>query len=148
MLSSPCAALISLAMALSQHGSLPDPAADTHAHYQALPRRPQTLKEATYTGGLLLGEVVEWAKGLDPSPTLIHIDITKTRNHRQNKSKVNDVHMFIQKCGTQRVYCNVSGSTLLQLLPLLLACTTASNPAVQPLSPNPLLAPPPPPSRL
>ena len=26
-------------------------------------------------GGLLVGEVVEWAKGLDPSPTLIHIEM-------------------------------------------------------------------------
>ena len=75
MLSSPCAAMISLAMALSQHGSLPDPAADTHAHFVALPHRPHTLEEAIYTGGLLVGEVVEWAKGLDPSPTLIHIDM-------------------------------------------------------------------------
>ena len=72
---SPCATLISLAMALSQHGSLPDPAADTHAHFLGLPRRPHTLEEATYTGGLLVGEVVEWAKGLDPSPTLSHIDM-------------------------------------------------------------------------
>ena len=71
----PYAALISLAMALSQHGRLPDLAADTHAHFLALPRRPHTLEEATYTGGLLVGEVVEWAKGLDPSPTLIHIDM-------------------------------------------------------------------------
>ena len=69
---SPCAPLISLAMALSQHGSLPDPAADTHAHFFGLPCRPHTLEEA---GGLLVGEVVEWAKGLDPSPTLIHIDM-------------------------------------------------------------------------
>ena len=71
----PRAALISLAMALSQHGSLPDPAADTHAHFLALPRRPHTMEEATYTGGLLVGEVMEWAKGLDPFPTLIHIDM-------------------------------------------------------------------------
>ena len=75
MLSSPCVALISLAMALLQHGSLPDPAADTHAHFLALPRRPHTLEEAMYTWGLFVGEVVEWAKGLDPSPTLIHIDM-------------------------------------------------------------------------
>ena len=77
MLLFPCAALISLAMALSQHGSLPDPAADTHAHIVALPCHPHTLEEATYTGGLLVGEVVEWAKGFDPSPTLIHIDMRK-----------------------------------------------------------------------
>ena len=75
MLFFPCAALISLAMALSQHGSLPDRDAYTHAHFLALPRRPHTLEEATYTGGMLVGEVVEWAKGLDPSPTLIHIDM-------------------------------------------------------------------------
>ena len=62
-------------MALPQHGSLPDPAANTHTHFLALPRRPYTLEEATYTGGLLVGEVVVWAKGLDHSPTLIHIDV-------------------------------------------------------------------------
>ena len=72
---SSCAALISLAMAPSQHGSLPDPAANTHAHFLGLPRRAHTLGEAAYTGGLLVGEVVEWAKDLDPSPTLIHIDM-------------------------------------------------------------------------
>ena len=54
--------------------NLPDPAADTHAHFRALPRCPHTLEEATYTGGLLVGGGSEWAKGLDPSPTLIHID--------------------------------------------------------------------------
>ena len=59
MLLFPCAALISLAMALLQHGSLPDQAADTHAHFLALTRRPHMLEEATYTGGLLVGEVVE-----------------------------------------------------------------------------------------
>ena len=74
MLSSFCAALISLAMALSQHSSLPNPGANTHTHFLALPRRPHTLEEATYTRGLLVGVVVEeWAKGFDPSPTLIHI---------------------------------------------------------------------------
>ena len=73
MLSSSSVALISLAMVLSRHGSLPDSATDTHAHF---PRRTHTLEEATYTGGgLLVGAVVEWAKGLDPSPTLIHIDM-------------------------------------------------------------------------
>ena len=74
MLSSPCAALISLAMALSQHGGLPNPTTDMHSHFLALPRRLHTLEETTYTGGLLVWEVVDWAKGLDPSPTLIHID--------------------------------------------------------------------------
>ena len=69
------AALISRAMALSQHGSLPDPASDTHAHFSALPRRPHTLEEATYTGGVPVGEVEERAKGLDPSATLVHIDM-------------------------------------------------------------------------
>ena len=62
-------------MALWQHGSPPDPAADTHAHLLALPRRPHTLEEATYTGGLVVGEVMEWAKGLDRSPTLIYINM-------------------------------------------------------------------------
>ena len=75
MLSSRFAALISLARVLLQHSSLPHPAADTHAHCPALPCRPYTLEEATYTGGLLVGEVVERVKGLDPTPTLIHIDI-------------------------------------------------------------------------
>ena len=41
----------------------------------ALLRCPHALEEATYTRGLLVGEVVEWAKGFDPSPTLIHINI-------------------------------------------------------------------------
>ena len=40
-----------------------------------LPRCSHTLDQATYIGGLLVGEVVEWVKGLDPSPTLIHIDM-------------------------------------------------------------------------
>ena len=75
MLLFPYAALISLAMALSKHGNLPDLAADTHTHFLSLPRSPHTLEEATYIGGLLVGEVVEWAKGLHPSPTLIHIDM-------------------------------------------------------------------------
>ena len=68
MLLCPCAALISLAMALSQHGSLPSPAADTHAHFQAISLRPHQLEEPTYTGGLLVEEVVEWAKGLHAPP--------------------------------------------------------------------------------
>ena len=62
-------------MALSQHARLPDPAADTHAHFVALPRRPHRLEEATYTGGLPVGDVVALANGLDPSRTLIHIDL-------------------------------------------------------------------------
>ena len=62
-------------VALSQIGSLPDPSADTLAHYQALPLLSHTLGEATYTRGLLVGEVVDWAKGLDPFPDLIHIDM-------------------------------------------------------------------------
>ena len=62
-------------MALLQHGSLPDPSAATHTQLLALPRRPHTLEEATYTGDLLVGEVVDSAKGWDPSPTLIHIDM-------------------------------------------------------------------------
>ena len=56
------AAAMCLAMALSQHGSLPDLAAATHVHFQALPCRPHRLEEATYTGGVPVGEVVEWAK--------------------------------------------------------------------------------------
>ena len=75
---SPCTTLISFAMALLQHGSLRNLAADSHAHFLGLPRRPHTLEEATYTGGLLVGEVVEWAKGLNPSPTLIHIDMRES----------------------------------------------------------------------
>ena len=78
----PRAALISLAMALSQHGSLPNPAADTYAHFLGLPRCPHTLQEASYTGGLLMGDMVEWAKGSDPSPTLIHIDMTEPERKR------------------------------------------------------------------
>ena len=62
-------------MASSQVVSLPNPYAETVVPYQALPLRPHTLDEATYTGGLFAGEVVDWAKGLDPSPTFIHIDM-------------------------------------------------------------------------
>ena len=58
---------------MAQHGILPDLAADTHAHLLALPHRPHTVDTATFTGGLLVGEVVEWAKGSDPSHTLIHV---------------------------------------------------------------------------
>ena len=60
MLLSPRTALISLAMALSQHGDLPDTAANTHGHFQTLLRRPHQLEEATYTGGVPAQEVVEW----------------------------------------------------------------------------------------
>ena len=70
-------------MALSQHGCLPDPAADTHAHFMALPRRVHTLEEATCTGGLPVREVVQWAKGLDLSPTLIHIHM---REHKHESA--------------------------------------------------------------
>ena len=58
MLFFPCDALNSLAMVFSQHVILPDLAADTHAHFLALPRRPDTPEEAAYTGCLLVGEVV------------------------------------------------------------------------------------------
>ena len=75
MLSPPCVALICIAMALSQHVSLPNPAADTNTHFLDLPRRLHTPEEATSTGGLLVGEVVESAMGLDPFPTLINIDM-------------------------------------------------------------------------
>ena len=68
MLLFPCARLVSLAMALSQHGSVPDPGADTHTQFLALPRRLHTPEEATYMGGLLVGEVVEWAKGFWTPP--------------------------------------------------------------------------------
>ena len=39
------------------------------------PGTSELWEEAKYTGGLLEEEVVEWAKGLDPYPTLIHIDM-------------------------------------------------------------------------
>ena len=63
------------AVPMSQCGSLPDPAADCLSHYQALPIRPHTLEEATYTGGLAGEDVVVWAKGLTPPPQLIHVDM-------------------------------------------------------------------------
>ena len=47
----------------------------THAQYETLPRRPHMLEETTYTRRPLLGEVVERAKRLEPSPALIHIDV-------------------------------------------------------------------------
>ena len=78
MLLFPYAALISLAMSLSPYGSLRDLAADTHTHFLALPRRPHSLHEATYRGGMRVGEVVVWAKGLRASPTLSHIDMRES----------------------------------------------------------------------
>ena len=75
-LTSPCLPPLSFALALCQVGSLPDPSADTHTHYHGLLLRPHTLNAASHTGGLPLGEVVQWAMGFDPPPpppTLIHI---------------------------------------------------------------------------
>ena len=54
----------------------PDPAADTLAHYQALPFAHHQLEEATYLSGALeVDVVVGWAASLDPSPEVIHIDL-------------------------------------------------------------------------
>ena len=41
----------------------------------ALPCRVHALEQATYTGGLLVRDVGDWATGLYPSPTLIYIDM-------------------------------------------------------------------------
>ena len=74
MLSSPCAALICLAMALPQLGS-PRPRCQ-HPHKVSRPSPPlRHVGGGHLHGGLLVGKVVKWSKGLDPCLTLIHIDI-------------------------------------------------------------------------
>ena len=67
---------------LASLASRPDPAADTLAHYQALPVAQHQLEEATYGSGALgVDDVVGWAASLDPSPEVIHIDMrSPTRN--------------------------------------------------------------------
>ena len=67
---------------LASLASRPDPAADTLAHYQALPVAHHQLEEATYQSGALgVDDVVGWAASLDPSPEVIHIDLrSPTRN--------------------------------------------------------------------
>ena len=76
MLLFPFAALISLAMSLLQHGSLPGAATDTHTHFLAFPRRPHTLEEATYTGRPVGGGIGGVGKGFGPPPpTLIQINM-------------------------------------------------------------------------
>ena len=62
--------------------SRPDPAADTLAHYQALPVSHYQLQEATCLSGALgVDDVVGWAASLDPSPEVIHIHLrSPTRN--------------------------------------------------------------------
>ena len=60
---------------LASPASRPDPAADTLAHYQALPVSHHQLGEAAYLSGALGVDAVEgWAASLDPSPEVIHID--------------------------------------------------------------------------
>ena len=53
----------------SQLGSLPDPAADTHSHYQSRPILAHELEEATYgSDDLHVGSIVEWAGKQQPPP--------------------------------------------------------------------------------
>ena len=67
---------------LASLASRPDPAADTLAHYQALPVAHHQLEEATYESEALgVDDIVGWAASLDPSPDVIHIDMcSPTRN--------------------------------------------------------------------
>ena len=67
---------------LASLASRPDPAADTLAHYQALPVAQHQLEEATYESGALgVDDIVGWAASFDPSPDVIHIDMrSPTRN--------------------------------------------------------------------
>ena len=67
---------------LASLASRPEPAADTLAHYQALPFAHHQLEEATYLSGALgVHDVVVLAASLDPSPDVIHIDLrSPTRN--------------------------------------------------------------------
>ena len=55
--------------------SRPDAAADTLAHYQALPIAHHQMEEATYQPeALSVEDVVAWAASLNPSPEVIHLD--------------------------------------------------------------------------
>ena len=67
---------------LASLASRPDPAADTLAHYQALPVAHHQLEEATYESEALgVDDIVGWAASLDPSLDVIHIDMrSPTRN--------------------------------------------------------------------
>ena len=67
---------------LASLASRPDPAADTLAHYQALPVAHHQLEEATYESEALgVDAIVGWAASLDPSSDVIHIDMrSPTRN--------------------------------------------------------------------
>ena len=67
---------------LASLASRPDPAADTLAHYPALPVAHHQLEEATYESEALgVDAIVGWAASLDPSPDVIHIDMrSPTRN--------------------------------------------------------------------
>ena len=55
--------------------SLPDPSDGSLGHYEGIPLRSGLLEEATYTGGLVVEEVVGWAKGLATPPQMIHVDM-------------------------------------------------------------------------
>ena len=66
---------------LASLASRPHPAADTLAHYQALPGAHHQLEEATHESGALGVDDVLGAASLDPSPEVIHIDMrSPTRN--------------------------------------------------------------------
>ena len=66
---------------LASSASRPEPAADTLAHYQALPVAHHQLEEATYGSGALGVDDVGSAASLDPSPEVIHIGMrSPTRN--------------------------------------------------------------------
>ena len=69
---------------LSQLGSLPNPAADTHSHYQSRPILAHELEEATYdSDDLHVGSIVEWAGKQQPPPrAVVHIDI-RSPDHTQ-----------------------------------------------------------------
>ena len=55
---------------LASLASRPDPAADTLAHYQALPVAHNQLEEATYESGALgVDDIVGWTASLDPGVT-------------------------------------------------------------------------------
>ena len=62
---------------LSQIGSLPDLAADTHSHYQSPAIVTVELEEATYdSDDCYVGSILQWAgKQQQPSPLVVHIDV-------------------------------------------------------------------------
>ena len=87
---------------LSQLASLqsrPDPAANTLAHYQALPVVHHQLEEATYQSGALgVDDVVGSAASLDTSPDVIHIDLRSPSRNSSSGGKAWSTTLWRELC--------------------------------------------------